>query len=233
MPALPQIDQPGMNRVVVVAPHADDETLGCGGTLLRHRDDGDQVHWVIVTQMSEQAGYSKEEIRRRSEEVAVVSRQYGFKHVHNLTLPVSRLDVLPMADLVSRIGAAFQQATPEIVYLPYRGDVHTDHALVFDAAVACTKWFRFPFVRRILAYETLSETDFSLDLQTRGFRPNVFVDITNYINQKVALMNVYETEVGDFPFPRSEQTIRALASLRGAACGVQAAEAFMLLRERI
>jgi LmbE family N-acetylglucosaminyl deacetylase len=109
--------------------------------------------------------------------------------------------------------------------------VHTDHRAVFDAGAACAKWFRYNSIRRVFAYETLSETEFTLDAQP-PFAPNFFVDITNFLERKLEIMAVYQSEMSEFPFPRSVEAIRALASLRGASSGFRAAEAFQLLRER-
>ena len=222
-----------MRNVLVVAPHPDDETLGCGGTLLRHVADGDAVHWLIVTGITEAAGFSAERVASRAREIESVGQQYGFASVHILGLETTRLDTIPMASLVVQIGAVFKAVEPNIVYLPYRGDAHTDHAAVFDASTACTKWFRYSSVERVLVYETLSETEFSINPDSAGFRPNVFVDVSRYIDHKVRIMEAFESEVGAFPFPRSERALRALAHLRGAASGFEASEAFMLIRERI
>lgn len=222
-----------MSTVLVVAPHPDDETLGCGATLLRHIADGDAVHWLIVTGITEAAGFSAERVVSRAKEIEEVGRQYGFASVQVLGLQTTRLDTMPMASLVVQIGAVFKAVEPNVVYLPYRGDAHTDHAAVFDATVACTKWFRYPSVRRVLIYETLSETDFNLNPDTGGFRPNVFVNVSRYIDRKVQIMKSFESEMGAFPFPRSERALRALAHLRGAASGFEASEAFMLIRERV
>ena len=109
--------------------------------------------------------------------------------------------------------------------------MHTDHRIVFDAVIACTKWFRYPSVKRVLAYETLSETDFSLNTNGR-FYPNYFINISGYLEKKIELMSIYISEIAKFPFPRSYEAIRALATLRGAASGYIAAEAFQLLKER-
>jgi LmbE family N-acetylglucosaminyl deacetylase len=119
---------------------------------------------------------------------------------------------------------------PEEVFVPHPSDVHTDHRIVFDAVASCTKWFRYPSVKRVLAYETLSETDFGLGTN-QAFRPNVFVNIEPYLAEKLQAMDIYVSELGVFPFPRSHEAIRALATLRGAASGFRAAEAFELLRE--
>ena len=103
--------------------------------------------------------------------------------------------------------------------------------MVFDAASACCKWFRYPSVRRVLAYETLSETEFGLDPDTR-FHPNVFVDISAFLERKIELLQIYKSELGHFPFPRSATAVRVLAQYRGANSGFEAAEAFQLLREQ-
>ena len=82
-----------------------------------------------------------------------------------------------------------------------------------------------------MSYETLSETDFGLGAG-QGFRPNVFVDIEPYLTDKLRAMDIYASELGEFPFPRSHEAILALATLRGAASGFKAAEAFELVYER-
>jgi N-acetylglucosamine malate deacetylase 1 len=220
-----------MKTVLVVAPHPDDETLGCGGTLLRHISEGNLVHWLIVTMMTEEAGYLPEIIAQRSREIETVRRLYGFTSVSTLNLPTSHIDESPMSDVIDKIGRIFKQTKPSIVYVPYRGDVHTDHAFVFDAVTACSKWFRYDSVKRVLAYETLSETDFGMNLDAAGFRPTVFMNVTDFLEKKITIMRTYSGELGTFPFPRSEAAIRALATLRGAAAGCNAAEAFMLLKE--
>jgi N-acetylglucosamine malate deacetylase 1 len=222
-----------MSTVLIIAPHPDDETLGCGGTLLKHAAKGDDVHWLIVTTVNEAIGFAADRVQQREREIAHVAERYGFGGIHRLGLATTQLDLVPTATLVEKMSAVFTALKPEVVYLPYRHDVHTDHAAVFDAAVACTKWFRYPSVRRVLVYETLSETDFTLNPDVAGFRPNVFVDVTAYIDEKINIMRVFESEVGMHPFPRSERAIRALADVRGAAAGFEAAEAFMLLRERL
>jgi len=218
-------------RTLVVAPHPDDEILGCGGTLLRRKVDGADLGWLIVTGISEKNGWSKERVRQRETEIDQVAELIGFNQVFNLCLPAARLDVMPASDLVDAFSTVFKSFQPEEVFVPHRSDVHTDHQIVFDAAVACTKWFRHPSVRRILAYETISETDFGLNTDC-VFSPNYFVDISDFLESKLETMAVYGTELGTFPFPRSIEAIRSLAALRGSASGFVAAEAFQLLRER-
>jgi LmbE family N-acetylglucosaminyl deacetylase len=218
-------------KTLVIAPHPDDEVLGLGGTLLRRKAEDSELAWLIVTGISTANGWKQEQVDLRAEEIARVEKYFRFDHVFRLDFPTTQLDRIPVSDLVDGLAGAFKSFQPEEVFLPHPSDVHTDHRAVFDAAAACTKWFRYPSVKRVLTYESLSETDFGLGTEL-GFRPNVFVDIAPYLEGKLEAMNIYASEMAPFPFPRSHEALRALAKLRGAASGYQAAEAFQLLRER-
>lgn len=220
-----------MTTILVIAPHPDDETFGCGGALLRHIAEGASVEWLIATDISSRIGYSARQVRQREREIQEVAHLYPFHGVHRLKLPTTRLDTLPLARIVQGIGNVITRIKPEVLYLPFAGDAHSDHRVVFAAAAACTKWFRYPSVRRVLAYETTSETDFGIH-QAPAFNPNVFVDISTHLSKKIAIAKTYVGELRDAPFPRSEEAIRALATLRGTRSGFQAAEAFMLLSEQ-
>lgn len=218
-------------RIIVIAPHPDDETLGVGGTLLRKKAEGATIAWVIVTTISKESGWSEEQVKQRDDEINRITQLYDFDEVYALNFQTTQLDTIPMSDIVTAISGVFKSFRPEEVFVPHPSDVHTDHRIVFNAVSACTKWFRYPSVKRVLAYETLSETDFGLGTD-QALRPNVFLDVTKFLDKKIEAMDIYSSEVGDFPFPRSHEAIRALATLRGAASGFKAAEAFELLRER-
>ena len=218
-------------KTIVIAPHPDDEVLGVGGALLRRKATGANVAWLIVTSISAQSGWDQKKVKQRADEITQITELFGFDEVFQLNFPTTQLDRVPMSDLVARISAVFKSFEPEEVFVPHPSDVHTDHRMVFEAVASCTKWFRYPSVKRVLAYETLSETDFGLGTD-QGFRPNVFVDIEQFLDTKLRAMDIYASELGVFPFPRSHEAIRALATLRGAASGFRAAEAFELLRER-
>jgi LmbE family N-acetylglucosaminyl deacetylase len=218
-------------KTLVIAPHPDDEVLGVGGTLLRRKAEGAELAWLIVTGISTANGWKQEQVERRANEIARVTAAIGFNHVFTLDFPTTQLDRIPVGDLVGSISDVFKAFQPEEVFVPHPSDVHTDHRAVFDAAAACTKWFRYSSVKRVLAYETLSETDFGLGTDL-GFRPNVYVDIAPFLEGKLQAMNIYSSEMAPFPFPRSSEALQALAKVHGAAAGYHAAEAFQLLRER-
>jgi len=218
-------------KTIVVAPHPDDEVLGAGGTLLRRKAEGAKVAWLVVTAISCQSGWSEEQVSQRADEIKKSTKFFGFDQVFLLNFPTAQLDHVPMSELVSGISAAFKSFEPNEVFLPHPADIHTDHRVVFDAVASCTKWFRYPSIERVLTYETLSETDFGLRTE-HAFRPSVYVNIESFIDRKLQAMEIYKSELGEFPFPRSHEAIRALSTLRGAASGFKAAEAFELLRER-
>lgn len=222
-------------KTLIIAPHPDDELLGCGGTLLRRVAEGGKVAWLLMTAITEGAGWSAERIQQRAAEIdrVRVGLQIANHHFYALGCPTAELDGIPMSILVGKISEVFADFEPDEVLLPYPGDVHSDHRVTFEAASACTKWFRYPSVKRVLAYETLSETDFGIDPHRAEFKPNLFVDISGQLEEKLDLMQIYESEIGEFPFPRSEIALRALAQLRGSQSGFDAAEAFILVRERV
>ena len=222
-----------MGKVLVVAVHPDDETLGCGGTLLKHKANGDAINWLIVTSIKEENGFAASVVETRRREIEAVSSMYAFDGVYDLDSPTMRLDEIPFSRLISSISDVFRQVEPNIVYLPFKSDVHTDHQIVFKAVYSCTKMFRYPSIRKIVMMETISETEFAPAIGESSFVPNMFVDITGFIERKIEIMDVYRSELSSHPFPRSERNIRALATLRGATAGCEYAESFMILKEII
>ena len=221
-----------MSKILVIAPHPDDETLGCGGTLFRHKQEGDELYWVIVTEISIDTDWSEVAVKKREKEIETIARKYRFSDVFNFRFPTTKLDTMPLSDLIKKITEVFKKAETEIIYLPCAYDVHTDHQITARALQSSLKWFRHPYIKKVLMYETPSETEFNF-MNDRTFHPNVFVNISDHLDNKIETMKEYKTEMGDFPFPRSEKTMRSLAAFRGSQSGYQAAEAFELVYERI
>ncbi len=222
-----------MNNILVIAVHPDDETLGCGGTLLRLKAEGNAIHWLILTSIQEKHGFAASAVEARRQEIEAVSSMYGFDGVYDLGFPTMQLDDIPFRTLIANISHVFGQIEPNTVYLPFKGDVHTDHQVAFRAAYSCTKSFRCPSIEKIAVMETLSETEFAPSTKEDNFVPNMFVDITSFLDRKIEIMNHYKNEIGTHPFPRSERNIRALATFRGATAGCEYAESFMILKEII
>lgn len=220
-----------LKRILVIAPHPDDEILGCGGTILYRRSEGVKVGVLYVTSTSEGLGWATEKTAQREKEISKVCDGLGVEAKYQLGLPTTRLDTLPLAEIIREIGRVIEEFQPNEVFVPCPCDAHSDHRVVFDATTACSKWFRHPFVRRVLAYETLSETEAGLN-PNYAFQPNVFINITDFCAHKIKLLNEYRSEMGEFPFPRSDRAVKSLAELRGAQSGFECAEAFQLLVQR-
>lgn len=220
----------GIRKVLVIAPHPDDETLGCGGTLLKHRDSGDELYWLIITTAKDVEKWGYEKIKKREKEIEKVSEIYNFKEVINLELETTKLQEYSFNLIVEKVNQVLNTIKPSILYVNNRSDIHTDHRIVFDATMSATKTFKTPFIEYIFMYETLSETNFTPPLIYNAFLPNFYTDISNYLEEKINIMKIYESEMGIHPFPRSEDSIRSLAILRGSEANFKYAEGFMLLR---
>lgn len=223
-----------MNKVLFIAVHPDDETLGCGGTILKHKAQGDEIYWLVITNATKNhpLKFSDEFVEMRDKLVDSVSEAYGFNETVKLNLPTQMLHAVDMKDFVVAVDAIFKRIQPNVIYMPFRGDVHSDHRAAFEAIYACTKSFRKPYIEKIYMIEALSETEFAPAIPGDTFVPNVYVDITDFIDRKLEIMNMYSKEVMNEPYPRSISSIQALARTRGSRAGVMFAEAFMLLYER-
>lgn len=212
----------------MIAPHPDDEVLGCGGTIAIHSKKGDDVYLCIVTK-AYTPEWSKEFIKKRKREVANANKILRIKKTHFLDFPTVKLDTIPQKELNDSIFKVVDKVKPEIVYMPHRGDLNKDHRLVFEAVLVAVRPVADHRVRKVLSYETLSETEWGLPLET--FTPNVYVDISNVIETKIKAMKAYKSEIKPYPSPRSFETIEILAKKRGTEAGVKFAEAFVLIRE--
>lgn len=219
-----------MKNIIVISAHPDDETLGAGGTILKHSNNGDKVYWLIVTNVFENQGFSKERVESRQIEITKVEKMLGINKTFFLNYPTMTLSSSSLIKMVPEISSIFNEVEPEIIYCLNRSDAHSDHRVIFDAVMACTKSFRYPFIKQILMYECISETEFAPALAEKVFLPNYFVDITDYIDEKLKIMEVFESEISEHPFPRSLENIKALAHFRGASVGVKYAESFQLLK---
>jgi N-acetylglucosamine malate deacetylase 1 len=219
-------------RVLIVSVHPDDETLGCGGAMLRHQAENDELHWLIVTEAWEPQ-WDGDTIKQKAEEVRAVSDAYGITKVTKLRQPTAKLDTLDQNDLIRMIRSVVEVAMPEVIYSVHGGDIHTDHQVAFRALMSVVKPFYMASlgVQRVLCYETLSSTDAAPAFADRMFIPNVYRDVSPFLERKVEIMDLYGSEAHDDLMPRGADSIRALARHRGATIGVRYAEAFSLIRE--
>lgn len=215
-------------NVIVISPHPDNETLGAGGSLLRHKDENDDIYWINITNIKEEYGYSSKLVKKRQREIEAVAKEYGFNDFLNLSLRPASLSNNDILNIISKVHSFIEKVKPEILYVPFYGDPHSDHRIVFDVLRPFFKSFRYPYIKKVLMMEIISETDNQF---VKPFLPNVFVDISNYIDKKLEIMSIYESEIGEHPFPRSLENIKRLTMYRGSQCNCKFAESFMLLKE--
>lgn len=201
---------------------------------LRHCENGDSLFWVIATQ-PRPPQWSAEVIQRKAQEVEQVANAYGMTRYFKLGFPAAGLDAVVQNDLIQSLREVVADVRPQVVYLVHGGDVHSDHRSLFAAAMSVLKPFHMAElgVRRVLCFETLSSTDSAPTQLGTRFRAQVFHDITRFINRKLEIMELFETEGQPDPMPRRPLAIRALARCRGATVGVEYAEAFELVRELV
>ncbi len=215
-------------KILVIAPHPDDESIGCGGTILKYRKLGYEVNLAIFTKMP--AGkFSKKKIEIRKREILKIKSFYNFKNFIQLDYEASNLDNLPNAKIIQSIKEILNKYEPSKVYIPSIKDIHTDHVKISRCFLSCIKIFRHKYLKEVMAYETLSETNFNF---SESFCPNYFEEITSTLNSKIKAIQIYKSEIKKHPFPRSIESIKALAVLRGSQSGYKFAEAFELIFSR-
>jgi LmbE family N-acetylglucosaminyl deacetylase len=216
-------------KILAVSAHPDDETLGCGGTLLKHGAAGDALDWLIATRPGEarfDAGY----IARRREQIGAVQQAYGFGTVHQMDFPAAELDAQPLSRIIGTAVPAIQSSRPDRVYIVHPGDVHSDHRIIFEAVWAALKPFSAGRPIEVFCYETASSTDMAPPLAGQGFLANAYSEIGPFLERKLDIFRLYESEVQAPPGPRSIEAVTALALARGAAAGMGYAEAFAAMR---
>ncbi len=218
-----------MKKILIFAVHPDDETLGCGGTLLKHKQAGNQVYWIILTKANQKITNIQDIEQVQVKYIETVARRYNFDGYHQFDFLTTELDKYPTGEIIRQISIEINKIRPDYIYLNHNSDVHSDHKIAFDAVYSCTKNFRYPHINRIYLYETLSETEFAPALGNNLFVPNVFSDITLYLDEKIKIMQLFTTEQMNEPYPRAISSIEALARYRGSRIGVKYAEAFQLI----
>ena len=214
---------------LVLAPHPDDEILGAGGSMARWVREGHVVHVAVVTR-GRPPHYSDASETVCREEARAAHRHLGIATTRFLDCPAAELDASPHRELNEALGDLLRSCAPEELYLPFLGDVHLDHQLVFRSAMVAARPCRAGWPRRVYAYETLSETNWNAPFLTPGFTPNHFVDVTRTLDAKLEAMALYRSQLQPAPHERSLPSLRALATLRGATVGLGAAEAFIAIR---
>ena len=218
-------------KVLVLAPHPDDEVIGVGGTIAKRAAEGHEVYVCVVTKAYPPLFKDEEMVERARRECREADKSLGVIETSFLDFPAVALETVPRYELNGGILRTVRRINPDEVYIPHRGDMQLDHKMVVDAAMVALRPKYDHVVKRIYAYETLSETGWDIPNTTNEFIPTVYEDITDFLQEKLGAMGIFKTQLGEFPDARSLGAIEALAKYRGATVNVKAAEAFSLIRE--
>jgi LmbE family N-acetylglucosaminyl deacetylase len=218
-----------MKKVMIFSVHPDDETIGAGGTILKLLNKGVEVHWVLMTKMDPNM-FSPESIKERDKVISEVQKFYSGIYLHQFPFYTTKLDACPKGELVNSISQLVSKITPDTVFIPFGGDIHTDHKIAYEVLASLTKNFRYPFIKKVLAMEVLSESNFGHMSSVTTFFPNYYIEISENIDQKMHVIDFYKGEFLPHPFARSKEAIRALSIVRGSEINVSNAEAFQIIK---
>ncbi len=219
-------------RILIIAPHPDDEVLGCGGTIAKFSAEKHEVFVTIVTK-GRPPLFSEEFVAQGRKESLRAHQVLGVKDTIFCDLPAAALDVTEHSQVNQVIGKVVTELKPDLLFIPFLGDIHLDHQHVFLSSLVASRPNHASYPKKILGYETLSETNWNAAYLTPGFHPNVFFDITDHLETKMRAFSCYQSQIKEFPHERSLVALDALAKVRGASVFCKAAEAFVMIREVI
>ncbi len=222
-------------KILVIAAHPDDEVLGCGGTIPLLAQEGHQVYIAIMgegitsryTRREQADQFLVQALRTRSQQVAEL---LGARELFRYDLPDNRFDTVPLLNIVKIIEELVERLSPQVIYTQHGGDLNVDHMQVYRATLTATRPMAGHPVEALYAYEVASSTEWAFQKFSPVFHPNVFVDISATLELKLEAMRLYDSEVRSFPHPRSPEALRAIARRWGSVVGLEAAEAFELVR---
>jgi len=223
-------------RVLCVATHPDDEIIGVGGTLARHAAQGDDVHVSILSE-AEPARYDEitPEVEAKMAERRDCTRNacaaLGVDSVTFHGFPDNAFDDVPLLDIVKAVEDEIRAHDPDVIYTHHYGDLNLSHELTCRAVVTAARPLPESNVSSILAYETLSTSEWSVPHVVNAFQPTTFMDVSEHLDRKLDALTEHSTELREHPHPRNVENVRRNAKLWGAKAGVDAAEPFELLRE--
>ena len=216
-------------RVLVVAPHPDDETLGVGGTIAKYSAQGDEVFVLIVSGHLPPI-YSRKAYEETVSEAYSAFSVLGVKESEFLEIPATMIGNQPLHEVNARISKVVNDFNPHIVLCPYP-DRHIDHRLVFDSVMVATRPVGVGRdIEIVAAYETLSETHWNAPHIEPNFTPNWVVDISDHISKKLNALECYKSQISEFPGPRSIEAVEALAKFRGTQAGFGYGEGLHIVR---
>ena len=214
--------------VLVVAPHPDDEVFGCGGTIPKYTKAGHEVHVLIVTKGDDL--FDPQLIEAGRKEALAAHTLLGVKDTHFADLPAAKLDTLPQHKINDLLLDYFQEIQPDLLFLPFPGDVNRDHQVVHACAMVAARPIGVR-IQGIYCYEAVSSTNWNSPGIFPAFTPNCFVDISDTIDLKVEAAKIFASQLKQSPHERSVESIQALSRYRGGFVNLSHAEAFVCIRQ--
>jgi N-acetylglucosamine malate deacetylase 1 len=219
-------------KILVIAAHPDDEVLGCGGTIAKHKKNGDHVSVLIMAD-----GVNSREEKFQNE--SILARRTCAQKANNLlevdelvfmSFPDNQMDTLPLLEIIKSIEIEIDRLAPDTVYTHSLSDLNIDHQVVHNATITACRPLPDQSVNQLLFFEIPSSTEWKISSSNNVFNPNWFSDISETLDLKLDALSLYKSEVREFPHPRSLDAVKSLAKWRGACAGLNAAEAFELGR---
>ncbi|MDA7733960.1 PIG-L family deacetylase [Candidatus Pelagibacter sp.] len=214
-------------NVLVIAAHADDETLGCGGTIQKFKKLGHNVYVMVFTDgVSSRKKKLSKKINDRSKQLKKVSKLLNFKIFKQYNLPDNELDKISNLELVKKIEAAIIKISPEIILTHSSKDLNIDHQKISNATITACRPLPKSKIKQLLFFEIPSSSEWNFNSNVINFNPNKFYDISGFIEKKLEAIKIYKSEIRQYPHPRSLEGIKTLSKFRGQCVGVNYAEAF-------
>tara|TARA_Y100000310_G_C20647334_1_gene797389 strand:+ start:272 stop:952 length:681 start_codon:yes stop_codon:yes gene_type:complete len=216
------------NKILIIAPHPDDEVLGCGGAIAKYAELGNEVYLCIGTK-AYTPDWSEEFIKNRKTEIKKSNKILKIKKTYFLDFPTVKLDTVPQKQINDKLTKIFEKVRPDLLFIPHGGDLNKDHRILFESSLVAARPISHK-IKKIASYEVLSETEWGGPIQE--FKPNFYIGMSLLnLNKKIEAMMPFESEVKKYPHPRSKEIIKALAQKRGSEAGLEFAEAFSIIRE--
>ncbi|MBS4537828.1 PIG-L family deacetylase [Clostridium sp. D2Q-11] len=225
-----------MSKILVVAAHPDDEILGLGGTIRKRIDQGDIVDCLILGEGMTSRGNKRDDtdeqvLESLHKDTLDSAKIIGFRSVYFSNFPDNRFDSVDLLDIIKEVEKYITILNSDIIYTHHYGDLNIDHKKTFEAVITASRPVGEYSVKEIYCFETPSSTEWNFQYGDNMFKPNVFIDIKETLEEKLNAMACYKTELGEYPHPRSLKALKLIAARWGTVVGKEYVEAFELIRK--